>query len=266
MKSTAVKEKYAVITGASCGIGEAFAREFAGRGYHLLITGRRKNLLERLAGQLRERHGIRVHPVIVDFANDKQMKRLLLEIDRLDAVEVLVNNAGFGCKKKFFEDSFANQEKMLKVHINATCAITHRMVPKMIANGEGIIINVSSLAAFTPLADNYFYSASKAFLTTFSESLHLALHEKNIIVQALCPGFTITEFHQRPGMTTKGRKKRRLLPWMTAGMVVRKSLRTIRQKNRVIYVPGFMNQLIFGLIKILPRKVYYHIAQNLSAV
>jgi hypothetical protein len=180
-------------------------------------------------------------------------------------VEVLVNNAGFGCKKKFFEDSFANQEKMLKVHIHATCAITHRVVPKMLANGVGSIINVSSLAAFTPLADNYFYSASKAFLTTFSESLHLELHGKNIRIQALCPGFTITEFHKKLGKEPKPAGKRSILPWMTAKSVVAKSLYALRRHKQVIYVPGILNQMIFRMVRIMPRWFYYCLAKNLSA-
>lgn len=265
MKTNGPNGKYAVITGASCGIGEAFAREYARRGYHLLITGRRGNLLESLAEELRVTCGIKVQVVLVDFIYEKQLKTLLHAIEGLDRVEVLVNNAGFGCRKKFFEDSFANQEKMLKVHIHATCAITHCVVPKLMSNGCGTIVNVSSLAAFTPLADNYFYSASKAFLATFSESLHLGLYAHRIKVQALCPGFTITEFHRKLGKATEATGKKGLLPWMTAGTVVMKSLHALDHHKGVIYIPGMFNKLIFRLVRLLPRRLYYSMAQNLSA-
>ncbi len=265
MKSMSAKERYAVITGATCGIGFAFAREFASRGYHLLLTGRRANLLEHNARELAATYGVRVQPLIVDFTHEKQLKVLLHSIDALDHIEVLVNNAGFGCRKKFFEDSYANQEKMLKVHVHATCAITHRVVPKMIAGGGGVIINVSSLAAFIPLADNYFYSASKAFLTTFSESLHLGLHARHIKVQALCPGFTITEFHRKLGKGREATGKKGLLPWMTARAVVTKSLHALDHHKGVIYVPGILNKLIFRLVRLIPRRLYYSLAQNLSA-
>lgn len=265
MKTSSRNQKYAVITGASCGIGEAFAREFASRGYHLLITGRRALVLSRLARELRKKYQVRVITLVIDFTIKRDLNQLLDAIDRLESIEVLVNNAGFGCSKQFFTDTFRNQEKMLQVHINVTSNITHRVVPKLLENKGGYIINVSSLAAFIPLPNNYFYSASKAFLTTFSECLHLALHDKNILVQALCPGFTLTEFHKKIGKAPEGMTKRRRILWMTAESVVSKSIRALDKKRKVICIPGFLNTMIFNIVRVLPRNFYYMIANNLPA-
>jgi len=265
MKTIGSGPKYAIVTGATCGIGKEFAAKFARLGYNLLITGRRDELLQHFSDELCSTYGIRVEPMILELSSETDLSRLLARIDRLDSVEILVNNAGFGSKKQFFQDTFKNQEKMLKVHINATCHITHRVVPKMIENGGGFIINVSSLAAFTPLSDNYFYAASKAFLTTFSESLHLGLRDKNIHVQALCPGFTKTEFHKKLDLKRDGSRPGFLKNWMTAESVVRSSLKAMNRKRRVICIPGFVNNLVFRTLKIIPRSLYYMLAQHLAA-
>ena len=265
MKTIELIGKYAVITGATCGIGKVYATEFARAGYNLVITGRRDELLHRLADDLNREFGVIVEPMILELSVNKDLKRLLTRLEELETIEVLVNNAGFGSRKKFFSDTFANQEKMLKVHINATSHITHRVVPKMIRNGGGTIINVSSLAAFTPLADNYFYCASKAFLVTFSESLYMDLRDKNIRVQALCPGFTRTEFHARMEAVAECPRRGICSAWMSPEDVVRKSLHAIQRKNKVVYVPGVYNNLVFRALKLVPRWFYYRVARLVAA-
>lgn len=265
MKTSGSNPKFAVITGATCGIGKVFAREFAELGYHLLITGRREELLRKFAKELYLKFKVEVKPMKLELSKTSDLTRLLTAIDQLDRIEILVNNAGFGTKSQFFSEAFSKQEKMLKVHINATCHITHRVVPKMMANGGGTIINVSSLAAFTPLSNNYFYSASKAFLATFSESLHLGLRDKNIRVQALCPGFTRTEFHLKMNLQEPPSKSYNSFQWMSAESVVKKSLKALQHKQRVIYIPGVLNNLVYRTLKIVPRWLYYLVAERLAA-
>lgn len=265
MKTVNPKDKFAIVTGASCGIGAVFAREFASQGYHLLITGRRKTLLFKFAKELRQRFHIRVIPLVLEFSVKRDLDKLMREISKLRNIEVLVNNAGFGLEKKFSSDSFRNQEKMLKVHINATCLITHGTIPMMMANKKGKIINVSSLAAFTPMAGNHLYSSSKAFIITFSECLHLALRDHNIRVQALCPGFTSTEFHKKLTVSDDQLKARKPIAWMSAERVVKQSLTALQKRRKVIFVPGILNKCIFNVVRFIPKNLYYVLAQRLMA-
>lgn len=262
MRKKAATGKYAIITGATCGIGAEFARVFAASGYNLLITGRRTKILEAIALELRKKYSVTVYPLMLELSKKSDITRLLKAISLAGSVEVLVNNAGFGCQAPFFEDTYANQEKMLKVHIDATSRITHHTVPCMLRNGGGAIINVSSLAAFTPLSNNLFYSASKAFLTTFSECLHLGLAGKNIRVQALCPGFTKTEFHSN--LRAPGVKKQGILSmlWMTAEEVVHSSIKSLKSGRKVIHIPGFINRCILLAIRLVPRTLYYGLARK----
>ena len=137
----------AVVTGATSGIGRAFAEKFAEQGYDLLITGRREKLIKKFGDELEKKYGIKTTVVIADFSNHVQFSELLVTIDGLDFIGALVNNVGFGNQKNFLEDSFENQERMLKVHINSMASLTHTALKKM---GRGsYIINVSSMAAFT---------------------------------------------------------------------------------------------------------------------
>ena len=251
--------KIAMITGATSGIGASFARHFAGLGYDLIVTGRRKEKIQTMADKLKNEYNRNIEIIIADFSDESGWNMLIQRIEKLKKIEVLVNNAGFGSEKNFLSDDYKNQEKMVQVHINALLQLTHRVIPKMIKNGKGYIINVSSIAAFLASPQHELYCSTKAFLNTFSESLSMTLKDVNIKVQSLCPGFTRTDFHQKLNWNPENLKNRVFMQWMTADFVVQKSIAALK-KNKVIVIPGIFYKLVYCLIRIIPRCIYYPLA------
>ena len=253
--------KKAIVTGATSGIGRAFAEKLAGLGYDLILTGRREDVIRKVSDEISKRYGVEVQIVIVDFSNLDEVEKLIGIIEGLDEVGALVNNVGFGNERNFLEDEYETQEKMLTVHINTTCRICHSVIKKM--QSGSFIINVSSMAAFTPAGFNHFYSATKAFINTFSEALYVSLSDKGINVQSLCPGFTRTDFHNKLGMDKSKLVNRGMVRWMKAEDVVEKSMAAL-DKGKVIYIPGFLNKLMYRILKIIPKKMYYRMAKKFS--
>jgi short-subunit dehydrogenase len=251
--------RIAIITGATSGIGASFASYFARQGYALIITGRRTAQLKNVANELKDKYGAKIEVIIADFGIEMELNILMQRIDRLEKIEVLVNNAGFGSVTNFVTDTYQNQEKMVWVHIHAMLQLTHRVIPGMIKNGKGFIINVSSLAAFLASPQHEMYCSTKAFINVFSESLAMSLKDQHIKVQSLCPGFTRTDFHQKLNWNPENLKSRGLVKWMTPDFVVQKSIAALK-KNKVIVVPGIIYKLVYLSIKILPRSLYYFLA------
>ncbi len=250
----------ACITGATSGIGEAFARRFASEGYNLVITGRRDDKIQTLAKEISDKYRIKVDVEIAELSDSATLQTLADKLGEMKNLEILVNNAGFSVKEFFHSENFSTQEKMLKVHCLATMKLTHAVLSNMIANGKGTIINVSSLSAFSPFPTNAVYAATKRFVLMFSESLHLELKGTGVKVQALCPGMTRTDFHERMGYDRKKVYKRKgLMKAMSAEEVVDISLKCLK-KDKVVCIPGFHNKFITVLLKTLPRSVTYKIA------
>ncbi len=256
-----MKNKYAIITGATSGLGRAYAIRLAQEGWHLLITGRRTSMLEELKDELEMKYNTAVKICIVDFIRDDQFNRFLDAIRSYAHIDLLINNAGYGNRDGFFEEDFQSQANMLNVHVLATTKIVHEVVPIMLQDNRGAIINVASMSAFIPAPLNYFYCSSKAFMVSFTECLHMDLSHTNIVVQALCPGYIRTEFHSRMGLKIKKRSVRDKLLWMNPEEVVMSSLKSLR-KNRVICIPGFFNKLAYGLMKMLPRSISYRVLKK----
>ncbi len=255
------KLKTAIITGATSGIGTKYAQTLAKDGWNLIITGRRKNRLAELKKEISQTHQVNVQTIAADFSIKEDLDYFLTIIDQNPNIELLINNAGFGSIGNYFTSNYATQQQMLNVHITATTKIVHQVVPQMIKNGSGSIINVSSLSAFYPAPKSYFYCSTKAFLVTFSECLHIDLAEKNIKIQVLCPGFTNTEFHSRQGVSHSGSYIKRKLFWKSPQQVVDKSLRSLG-RHRIICIPGFLNRLLLHISKIIPRALYYKLAER----
>ena len=251
--------KLALITGATSGLGASFARNFARLGYNLIITGRRKKEIQKVADELKREYNIDIETIIVDFTIESEFKQLLQRISETDKIDILVNNAGFGYVDSFFEDDYKNQEKMIQVHINAILNLTHLVVPKMLKNKNGYIINVSSAAAFLASPHHELYCSTKAFINTYSESIAMTLRNKNIKVQSLCPGLTRTDFHQKLNWKPENMKSRGLIRWMTADYVVKKSIKAMDNK-KVIVIPGIIYKLLYLIMKIIPRRAYYLLA------
>ncbi|MFB6318340.1 SDR family NAD(P)-dependent oxidoreductase [Saccharicrinis sp. FJH54] len=256
-----MKRPVAIITGASGGIGSAYARELARRGYQLLLTGRNTTKLMLLKTDLEKHYLTNVSCFTADLSCSDSLDLFLQETNRLETVELLINNAGFGCQSDFFSDDYTSHLNMLAVHITAVVKLVHHIVPKMLKNGFGKIINVASLAAFMPAHYSYIYSPSKRFLVSFSECLSLGLNPQHITVQVLCPGFTKTEFMDNIDGNILPKWMKKGIFWMTPERVVRISLNALNRHN-VIVIPGTVNKLLYRIKSLLPDHLYYLFAAS----
>lgn len=244
----------AVVTGASSGIGAAFARTLAGRGHSLILVARRRPRLEDLAEELEKTFQSSVEVLAADLTDEGDLSRV--EDRLLDAsdLECLVNAAGFGTRELFWEAPLETQMSMHRLHILAVTRLTRATLPGMIDRRKGWIVNVSSLGALTPSPHNVSYCATKAWMNSFTEGLALELRAigSPVRVQALCPGLTLTEFHEAMGVD------RRSLPniggWMSAEDVVAASLKGL-ERGRLFVVPGRRLRLIAALLATIPRPL-----------
>ncbi|MCC7236606.1 MAG: SDR family oxidoreductase [Bryobacterales bacterium] len=243
----------AVITGASSGIGEAFARALARRGQALLLIARREDRLAALAEELRARHGIRVETLAADLASSGGLARAAEAVGGTADLTLLVNNAGFGTRGYFHEGVLEEQERMHRLHVMAALRLTHAALNVMIPRGEGGVIQVASVAAFARSSYNASYCATKSWMTVFTEGLHLELREmgSRVRVQALCPGFTYSEFHDVLGVD---RKTIASWLWMRADEVVEESLRGL-ERGRWLVIPGRIYRWFATVVSKLPVRL-----------
>lgn len=251
-------QKTALITGATSGIGLAFARHFASIGYDLILTGRRKEIIGPAASEITKRYGVNAKVIIAELAKKSDVQKVVKAIADAENLDALVNNAGFGLNGMFYELKLKEHLDMLCVHVETPITLIHAALPGMIKRKRGIIINVSSLGAWTPAPINGIYGGTKSFLNIFTESLHMEVHPYGIKVQALCPGFTSTDFHKQMGIEGE-MKKQRFLYWMKPEDVVKISMKYL-EKDRVICIPGIPNKAIKALVAAIPRKLYYYAA------
>lgn len=244
--------RIALITGASSGIGAAFARKLASLGYDLVLVARREARLKQMVADLQSQFPIHAEALAVDLSHSTGIERVEQRISQLTNIQILVNSAGFGDPGTFAENSLEQTLAVIDVHIVATTRLSRAVLPGMIARNSGTIINVSSIGAFTARPSiELVYCASKAYLNMFSEGLQaqLDLQGTNIRIQALCPGFTHTEFHDNPVYEAQQIKTR--IPswlWMSADEVVEASLRGLKRRQ-VIYIPGILNRFIVVLAR-----------------
>jgi len=253
-------KKVAFITGATSGIGAAFARHFAKEGYDLIITGLPDDKVPSYLEELKEKYDVNVEILYAEFGNENDVARLEEIIKSNNRIEVLVNNAGFGIDRPFLKDNIRNIENMIKVHISAPVRFIYAALPNMVSEKKGVIINLSSLSSFMPIPKNSMYSATKLFNNSFMESLHISFRDKGIKIQALCPGFVRTNFHSKSGVNQSELKNRGILRWMQPDKVVEISIRNLLKKNNVIVIPGFRNKMIKFIFTILPKNLYYQLA------
>ncbi len=233
----------ALITGASSGIGAVFARQLAARGHALILAARRADRLEALATELRQQHNITAEVLTADLACLSDLERVEHRLTNTNDLTLLINNAGFGTRGSFDQVEFARHLGMIDVHVIATVRLTHAALPGMKARGRGAIINVSSLAGFVPRKGSATYGATKAYLNSFSQALGEELRGAGVKVQALCPGFTYTEFHDTRAMEGFSRSEIPKMFWMSAEEVVAHSLAAL-ERNQVICIPGLRNRVL----------------------
>ncbi|MGA9398321.1 MAG: SDR family oxidoreductase [Anaerolineaceae bacterium] len=236
----------ALITGASAGLGEVFARQLAARGFDLILVARRKVKLASLAQHLSRKSAFNVEIIPADLAIDAGIRKVEQHIRSLKRLDLLINNAGFSLPGKFAEQSIDRSLEMLQVHDKACVCLTHAALPGMIHRESGTIINVSSASAFAPLVGSVMYSATKVFLVNFSKALQLENRCNGIKVQALCPGFFHSEFHDVMRVNKKA-----IPNWMfiTADEIARRSLSALRWKS-VVYVPGLLYQVAAFFVRL----------------
>lgn len=245
----------ALVTGASSGIGLAFAQVLASHGYDLVLTARRRDRLEALAAELNRRYSTDAVVLPEDLSDVQGCERLAGAVaERSLQVDVLVNNAGFGVPGSYSSTTWAQQADLLQVLVIAVAELSHRLLPGMIERGWGRIINVASLAGLLPgVAGHTLYAASKSFLIRFSESLALETARHGIHVTATCPGFTLSEFHDVVG-TREQVKKMPAFLWVDADYVARASYDAV-MAGIPVFVPGRVNRAIATLGGVLPRSL-----------
>lgn len=242
-----IDPSYVLITGASAGIGAEFARQYAAAGYHLVLTARRVDPLQDLAEHLRAECGVNVEVLPADLLNPDDLERLVARLQQDEApVEILVNNAGFGLGSSF--DAATAQQHLAQVDVLAKVPLLlmHTAITTMLPRGRGRIINVASVAAFTPGGT---YSAVKRFLVSISESANLQYAPRGITVTAVCPGLTRSEFHDAMGQAAPS------LPgflWLTPQRVVADAT-AASHRGKALCVPSVPYKVAVGLTKVLPR-------------
>ena len=245
----------ALVTGASAGIGEAFARELARRGHDLVLTARRADRLETLAQELRDRHAIEAIVAPLDLARPDGPEALVAALDAQGlTIDVLINNAGYGVPGYFNEQPWSTHAAFIQVLMTAPTELAYRLLPGMKARGYGRIVNVASLAGHVPgSAGHTLYAASKAYLIKFSQSLALEGKGTGVHTTAVCPGFTYSEFHDVTGSRALVSKMPAFM-WMDALTVARQGLDAV-DAGTPAYVNGGVNRAIKALFKLLPDAV-----------
>ncbi len=236
----------AVVTGASSGIGAVYARKLASLGYDLVLVARREDRLRTMATELTEGHGVHTEVLAADLALERDLQRLEDRIVHSDSMTVLVNNAGFGYSRDFVELSPEEIDRLLDVHLRASVRLSRAVLPGFLQRSRGAIVNVSSLAGFMALPGAELYAASKGFLTTFSRALGRQWAGSGVVVQALCPGLTRTEFHQAAGYPSDT-GARWPWAWMSAREVVEASLAGL-ELGRSVVIPGAVNQACVAIL------------------
>ncbi|MBI1765750.1 MAG: SDR family oxidoreductase [Acidobacteria bacterium] len=249
----------ALVTGASYGIGTAFAHKLAADGAHLILTARSRDRLEALADELRRQYGIHVTSIEADLAQHEAPQLIFDEVQRQGLrVDVLINNAGFGAAGDFAKLSLDRQLEMIQVNVTALVALAHLFVQPMLQRRAGAILNVSSTAAFQGVPYFAVYSATKSFILIFSEALWAECRDQGVRVSALCPGATESNFQAVAG--TSKRKLRGKV--QTAEEVVAEALDALAE-GRSHVVTGWNNKLMVQLERLASRKTAVSAAERL---
>ncbi|HEY7210800.1 MAG TPA: SDR family oxidoreductase [Bryobacteraceae bacterium] len=248
-----MNRRLVAITGASSGIGEAFARKLA-PGHDLLLIARREERLQGLADEFLNKFGTRTEIRKADLSEENDLESVAEQLRRQPNLALLVNNAGFGTKGRFWETDLRSQEQMHKLHVMATLKLTHAVLGNMVREDFGGIINVASVSAFIRSPGSTGYGATKSWMTAFTEGLYIELRgiRSNVAVQALCPGFTYSEFH-----STMGANRYRMAGpawWLTAEEVVEASLDGLR-RGKLFVVPGWRYKLLTAIVSKLPTTL-----------
>ncbi len=247
--------KTVLVTGATGGLGWSYAKYFAREGWDVILTGRKETIAQR-GEELRQKHGVRAETLRLELGEKEGVDALLkaLEGRRIDA---LVNNAGYGHAGKFIDTDDSVIENMLYLHTTCAARLCRALGKPMAERGEGIIINISSAAAFAPAPNSALYTASKRCLLHLTEALHVELAPKGVRVQAVCPGMIDTDFHTRMGVDT-GNNWRHLLPFRSPDAVCADAMKDFK-RGKVVSVPDLGGKALRQADRHLPRGLFYRI-------
>jgi len=251
--------KWALVTGASSGLGVDFARELAAEGCNLVLVARREERMRALADELQERHDVRVRVVALDLAQPESGARLKDLLDGEDIIiDTLINNAGFGIFGEFVEHDLERTREMLRLNVESLTELTHRFGADMARRGHGRILLVASVVAYQASPNYAAYAASKAYVLSLGEALHEELKPRGVTVTVLSPGATATAFFDVSGQDFTPLKRAFLMPSLP---VVRAGLATMRRDHASI-VPGWKNKLMTFATRLAPRSVQRKIAHR----
>ena len=246
----AYADHWALITGASSGIGAEFARQLAARGMHLILTSRREAPMAKLAEELHQAHGTKTEIIVCDLVSTDGPAQLLEEVARRGkTVELLVNNAGFGLVGEIDQVPRERVLEMIRLNISVLTDLCYRVLPDMLTRGHGGVINVASVAAFQPVAYMGAYAASKAYVLHLTESLWAECRERGVTVTALCPGTTKTEFFDVAGAPEFLQKR----SFQEVKPVVKSALKALESKRQYI-VSGWQNYILSLLVRLASRR------------
>jgi len=256
--------RLALVTGASSGIGEAFADVLAAEGFDVVITARREAKLREVQTRLQDKYGVRVEVIIEDLNEAAAPARLCAALEARGLnIDVLVNNAGYGVPGSYVASGWDVHMRFLQIMVIAVSELTHRLLPGMLARRYGRIINVASLAGLAPApAGHTLYAAAKAFLIKFSEALGHEVRAHGVFVTAVCPGFTYSEFHDVTG--TRARMKS--LPpfmWLSSPDVARQGFNAAMAGDALV-VTGRLNAAIATAVRILPQRLVIAVGRRLG--
>lgn len=253
----------ALVTGASAGIGKAFAHLLAEQGYHLVLVARRRNLLEELGHELHARYGVRATVLVADLADIGAVRDLCNRLDELEIrVDFLVNNAGFATTGSFADASWHELHKQIQVMITALTELCHRLLGPMLEQGWGRIINLSSVAAFAPPTSSMLYTAIKSYVLNMSEALDMEVKKQGVHITALCPGFTQSEFHEVMGVRDAVARLPGIF-WHEADEVAKAGYRAV-MKGQPVCTPGLLNKTVAGSSRALPERLRYWLGKHVT--
>lgn len=257
-------DKWALITGASSGIGKALAYELGAEDYHLFLTARNPQALEQVAADCAAKFSVLTKTHAADLARPDEVDALIGDLASTPLpFGILVNNAGFGVKGEFLTTELDSELAMVGVQLDAMMKLTKAMVPGMVARRHGHILNVASVYSFAPVPYQTVYGACKSFLWSFSAALRAELAGTGVTVTVLCPGVTQTEFRARAGIPERN-KSAGATPEEIARIAVKHTLR-----GDLIVVPGLANKLFVFMARHLPISVFHHfitLVNNLRGV
>jgi uncharacterized protein len=239
----------ALVTGASTGLGEQFARALAASGHDLVLVARTGSALEKLAAELEQGNGAKSEVIVADLAAVAQLSSVAARLSDGAPIDTVINNAGFGHYGAFYQMPLAGEVGQIEVNILALVTLSHAALGVMVPRGSGKLLNVSSIGAFAPAPGGATYSATKAFVLSFTEALHDEVAGAGVHVTALCPGFTRTEFQERAGVKSSGVPN---AAWSDATEVVAAGLAALN-RNKAVCVPGFLNKIVAVSPRFGPR-------------